>query len=277
MPIYWFIQQPQTLNDPFPHSAWRQTSEPWFSSFRSTHQIVLLPGFESNVLSCWAPKSGTLPATNCVHCLWTSNQTFLSKESCSSLLPLVGSPLLWLIWFFYDALRFSVIVPSYFMLGRFHDVWYSTERVALQFFFVLSDFSNLLTYASELRRSRCGCTGVQSRGESAELLFARACFLLLAVPGAVDSTCRTQCQCWSRAWTCDPLWVFLQRPSEGWPTEILCSINKHNGFSEQEGTLYLKLCLISFFSFVTDTVLTLFHPGRFVFFTSKQSRFSDTA
>lgn len=139
-------------------------------------------------------------------------------------------------------------------LGSFRDVWYLTERVALHFFLVSSvftthDFSNILTYSSELRRSRCACVGVQSQGESAELLFACACCLLLAVPGAVDSTCRTQCQCWSRAWTCDPLWVFLQRPSEGWPTEILCSINKHNGFSKQEGTLYLKQRLVPFFFF----------------------------
>lgn len=59
--------------------------------------------------------------------------------------------------------------------------------------------------------------------------FACVCFLSLAVPGAADSTCRTQCQCWSNAWTCDPLCVFLLGWSEGWPTEILYCVHKHNG------------------------------------------------
>lgn len=44
MPIYWLIQQPQSLNDPFPHSVWRQTSEPWFQ---------LLQIHSSNSINTW--------------------------------------------------------------------------------------------------------------------------------------------------------------------------------------------------------------------------------
>lgn len=77
----------------------------------------------------------------------------------------------------------------------------------------------------------CGCNFVLSNHQSAETVCihrAAVCLCIFSIPGAADSTCRTQCQCWSRAWTCDLLCVFLLGRSERWPTEILCSINKHN-------------------------------------------------
>lgn len=71
-----------------------------------------------------------------------------------------------------------------------------------------------------------------------DIVHPQSCYLVCVyssfhpwlTPSSADSTCTTQCHCWSRTWTSDPLCVyFCCDEVRGWPTEILRSINKHNG------------------------------------------------
>lgn len=187
---------------------------------------------------------------------------------------------------FYDLFRFSefTVVLTSLMSGGYHDIWYLSERRQSAFSFSLSiltlrqsftthDVSNSFSYSSELHLSGCDlcCVGVQSQCESTELLF---CSCMLSVPGCPRSS-------WQHLQDTMPVLIWGLNL---WPALCIFTATKWRmvnrnivqykqaqWFSNQEGTLYLKQCLVFFpFSFLlTDIVLTLFHSRNICLFYFK--------
>lgn len=167
---------------------------------------------------------------------------------------------------FYDLFRFSEFTVvtvrgrlTSLMSGGYHDIWYLSERRQSAFSFSLSiltlrqsftthDVSNSFSYSSELHLSGCDlcCVGVQSQCESTELLF---CSCMLSVPGCPRSS-------WQHLQDTMPVLIWGLNL---WPALCIFTATKWRmvnrnivqykqaqWFSNQEGTLYLKQCLVFF-------------------------------